>query len=219
MLGFRDPIDGQLGHVIGVSDISSLQESWRPPPAVSTHEMPDLSTSNLGHPSRALGPASARSSSSWGDEASDVVMPLANTASRRQQPEVRVSFDPLTADLTILDCSTAFTFLCGLHPEGSGLLPWIKEGDRFFEWVEFHVNSYLNTLSPPSQRTFNITLRTAVSDAIGFEFRAVCSLTVEDAAVHPAGGEEDGEDEEEEEETVVASALLSRVQRRTVRAR
>eukprot|EP00747_Dinoflagellata_sp_TGD_P149577 gnl/TRDRNA2_/TRDRNA2_177028_c0_seq2.p1 gnl/TRDRNA2_/TRDRNA2_177028_c0~~gnl/TRDRNA2_/TRDRNA2_177028_c0_seq2.p1 ORF type:complete len:565 (+),score=48.48 gnl/TRDRNA2_/TRDRNA2_177028_c0_seq2:56-1750(+) len=197
---FRDLIGGQGGHVIGLSDLSAQNESSRPPQEATADEM------HIVSPGRA-GSASARSSSSWGDEASDVVMPLANTALCHKHPEVTVSFDALTEDLMIVDCSTAFILLCGLQPHGSGLMSWVQKGDRFFKWVEVHVNAYLNDLPQPSQRTSKITLRTTVSKAMGFEFRALCSLTVEVVTEALAG----------EEEMAVARMQLTQIQHRALR--
>eukprot|EP00747_Dinoflagellata_sp_TGD_P149576 gnl/TRDRNA2_/TRDRNA2_177028_c0_seq1.p1 gnl/TRDRNA2_/TRDRNA2_177028_c0~~gnl/TRDRNA2_/TRDRNA2_177028_c0_seq1.p1 ORF type:complete len:567 (+),score=50.37 gnl/TRDRNA2_/TRDRNA2_177028_c0_seq1:56-1756(+) len=199
---FRDLIGGQGGHVIGLSDLSAQDESSRPPQEAIADEMHVVSPGCVGS-------ASARSSSSWGDEASDVVMPLANAALRDKHPEVTVSFDALTADLQIIDYSKDFTFLCNPQSEESGLLPLIKEGDRFFKWLQDHVNAFMNDRSPPSEHTFKVHLRTAFSVSRGVEFSALCSITLK-ADVHP---------DSEEEEMIVACARLTRLKCRSLRAR
>lgn len=99
-----------------------------------------------------------------------------------------VMCDALSSELVINQATLGFCLLCGLHPEGQGLLAWIKVPQDFMVWLQSHVNAAFNSICDANlPAVTRVTLHTPLAVELGIEFTSTCSIRLED--IVPADSE------------------------------
>lgn len=209
---FQD-LEGQTKHILGVRELqgqsgASALECCGP-------EAVPAATQRCAQPAASETAASEAANSSWGSSASDVVMPLASQLAAAQQPPVFVVFQPMAQDLRVVRCSPAFTFLCGLSPEGCSLLEWVHRRQAFCAWVQDLTNAHFSGRAPTLPAEVRLTLRFPVAVASGYEFRANSALAFQ---MDSDSSEAESDEEMSDFDDILATLTLSRIRRRRLSA-
>jgi len=197
---------GEIEHVVGICEMGAGSAGS----GNGHHEIADV----LREDSGTVPCVRLASHLSGEGETMDILMPLGGRRGHAsQEPDLAVCLDALSSELTILGYTPAFAFLTGLVPKmDHSVLGWIKDSRKFLTRVQAYVAEVRAGRATKSSK-FKVILQTPLAMHMGWEFKASCTLCVEDLST----ASEFRGLRAHEGEVLAISAVLHKVRRQLMR--
>eukprot|EP00747_Dinoflagellata_sp_TGD_P137257 gnl/TRDRNA2_/TRDRNA2_175660_c1_seq1.p1 gnl/TRDRNA2_/TRDRNA2_175660_c1~~gnl/TRDRNA2_/TRDRNA2_175660_c1_seq1.p1 ORF type:complete len:357 (+),score=39.34 gnl/TRDRNA2_/TRDRNA2_175660_c1_seq1:72-1073(+) len=221
---FED-FNDQVRHIVGICELSDAEREdqvkmidGRLPPSPDTIPSMPHCLLHGGAPGVRTASESGQSSHYFGSGHSDgssarcsmmdVARPLPHKSARGVPPDFAVLCDALSDDLRILKSTMEFALMCGVHPEGLGLLDWIADPLDFMLWFQVQLNGASATMLPMPLSCRRIVLQSPLAKRLGVQLEAVCLLSFSEVDIE----EDDGDD------ALPVRIAFSKIRRHHVRA-